>query len=240
MVAVRFSFATHQRRAHAAKLARKNLTACSHIQKCAPFTAHSLAHSSKPITLCTGPQALFGYQVAYAPDSSALAHVALAAEVGQDLPSNAKAWLQERGADLGGLLPGPLPTPRAWQLFEQDGRRTQVWRVPASEALYTQLLPPFERLPLNLQSARAYHVGMHPERYKLQLLQQLRCGSRAANIPINGDHSWVSVETFTSASAQLRAEALERFMRVCDIFSPNLVEAESMVGPGSPEEVRVP
>lgn len=28
--------------------------------------------------------------------------------------------------DVSGLVEGPQPTPRAWQLFEEDGRRTQV------------------------------------------------------------------------------------------------------------------
>jgi hypothetical protein len=35
-------------------------------------------------------------------------------------------WLQNIGCDLSGLQAGELPTPRAWQVFEDDGRRTQV------------------------------------------------------------------------------------------------------------------
>lgn len=41
-----------------------------------------------------------------------------------------QAWLQSIGADASGLViqaaSGQRPTPRAWQLFEEDGRRTQV------------------------------------------------------------------------------------------------------------------
>lgn len=154
-----------------------------------------------------------------------------------DAPSWAccmQAWLQSMGADLAGLLPGPLPTPRAWQLCEFDGHRTQVWRVPVSPALYAQLLPSFERLPGGLQHACAYHLGMNALRTNLPLLQRLREGSRAAN----GGRSWVSVETFTPAAHQLDATALGALMQACDVFSPNWVEAVSMVGPGSPEQVR--
>lgn len=37
-----------------------------------------------------------------------------------------QAWLTAIGVDVSGLIEGQLPTPRAWQLFEEDGRRTQV------------------------------------------------------------------------------------------------------------------
>lgn len=37
-----------------------------------------------------------------------------------------QAWLTDVGVDVSGLIEGQLPTPRAWQLFEEDGRRTQV------------------------------------------------------------------------------------------------------------------
>lgn len=51
----------------------------------------------------------------------------LAAGVGQDLPPAHREWLQAAGVDTAGLLdtPGRL-TPRAWQICEEDGRRTQV------------------------------------------------------------------------------------------------------------------
>jgi hypothetical protein len=37
-----------------------------------------------------------------------------------------QAWLTEIGVDVSGLIAGQQPTPRAWQLFEEDGTRTQV------------------------------------------------------------------------------------------------------------------
>jgi hypothetical protein len=43
-------------------------------------------------------------------------------------------WLQNIGCDLSGLQAGELPTPRAWQVFEEDGRRTQVSSVTVKSA----------------------------------------------------------------------------------------------------------
>jgi hypothetical protein len=37
-----------------------------------------------------------------------------------------QAWLVGVGVDVSGLMEGQLTTPRAWQLFEEDGTRTQV------------------------------------------------------------------------------------------------------------------
>jgi sugar/nucleoside kinase (ribokinase family) len=47
--------------------------------------------------------------------------------------------LASYGLDPGGLRVTAWPTPRAWQLFEEDGRRTQIFRVPR-EAWYEQLV----------------------------------------------------------------------------------------------------
>lgn len=78
------------------------------------------------LLLTAGPQSLFGYQLA----RNGQAAVALAAGVGADLPVHCTAWLRDTiGADVTGLTATDgRPTPRAWQVFEADGRRTQVTR----------------------------------------------------------------------------------------------------------------
>jgi len=52
----------------------------------------------------------------------------LAAGVGaDDLPPSCAAWLAAAGVDCSGLLRlAGTPTPRAWQVLERDGRRTQA------------------------------------------------------------------------------------------------------------------
>lgn len=47
----------------------------------------------------------------------------------------------------------------------------------------------------------------------------------------------LSVEPFTHADTMPPAATLRRLLELCAIFSPNLAEAESLVGPGSPAQV---
>eukprot|EP00898_Chlorokybus_atmophyticus_P008782 jgi/Chlat1/8905/Chrsp92S08219 len=54
------------------------------------------------------------------------ARIGLAAGVGEDLPQSCRDWLDESGVSCEGLVLTPNPTPRAWQVHEEDGRRTQV------------------------------------------------------------------------------------------------------------------
>mmetsp|Transcript_37508 Transcript_37508/g.110813 ORF Transcript_37508/g.110813 Transcript_37508/m.110813 type:complete len:182 (+) Transcript_37508:484-1029(+) len=70
----------------------------------------------------SGAQSLFAFQLV----NGQRTRVGLAAGVGPDLPSSCQAWLESIGVDLSGLVRYKRPTPRAWQVFEADGRRTQV------------------------------------------------------------------------------------------------------------------
>lgn len=45
------------------------------------------------------------------------------------------------------------------------------------------------------------------------------------------------MEPFTHALSRPSAEELRALLQLCTIFSPNLAQAESLVGPGSPPEV---
>jgi hypothetical protein len=58
-----------------------------------------------------------------------------------------QAWLSGVGVDVSGLIEGQLPTPRAWQLFEEDGTRTQVrptgWRLIKFHPNIRQTSPKF-------------------------------------------------------------------------------------------------
>jgi sugar/nucleoside kinase (ribokinase family) len=86
-----------------------------------------------------GPQAALGMRLW----SDA---VGLIANVGDDLPGALLELLQISGIDLSGLHHTDLPTPRAWQVLEADGLRTQLWRVPA-HVIAAHLKHPVDRLP---------------------------------------------------------------------------------------------
>ncbi len=85
-----------------------------------PVSAHICARVS------AGSQFLFGFQVAHSALSGGMAGVGLTAGVGQDIPESCLAQLHNLGCDTQGLITYQRPTPRAWQVFEADGRRTQV------------------------------------------------------------------------------------------------------------------
>lgn len=57
------------------------------------------------------------------------------------------------------------PWPLRPQVFEEDGRRTQVWRGKGDPcpALYTMLRPSLASLPPHYQRARNAHLGVNPE-----------------------------------------------------------------------------
>lgn len=118
-----------------------------------------------------GPQTLWGFQLA----SGQASNVGLAAGVGVDLPPQCRAWLEGIGVDTSGLVQvGGRPTPRAWQVFEFDGKRTQIWRVPEDATLYNMLRLEWEQMPAAFQSAANFHIGVHPLHPPLQLMDHLR------------------------------------------------------------------
>lgn len=162
-----------------------------------------------------GPQTAFGMRL-WADQ------VGLTANVGDDFPESARRWLIDSGIDTGGIRTTDLPTPRAWQITEADGRRTQVWRTPIAK-IAPQLHRSFNLLPDSYRSARAIHFGLHPEDPDLTFAADIR---RAGSL--------VSIATFKPADGQPTPEKLWKLIGAADIFSPNLTEAESLVGRNSP------
>ncbi len=162
-----------------------------------------------------GPQAAFGMKLWR--DS-----VGLAANVGNDLPGPARAWLRDSGIDTEGVQVSETATPHAWQVTEADGRRTQVWRTPPG-ATATQPSHSFNRLPNSYRQARAFHFGVHPDEPALDLAADLR---RAGGV--------VSIAAFKPAGRLPSPESLWKLISAADIFSLNVIEAQSLVGPGSP------
>jgi sugar/nucleoside kinase (ribokinase family) len=164
-----------------------------------------------------GPQAAFGMRLWS--DS-----VGLVARVGRDLPDTARDWLARSGIDLAGVVETDLPTPRAWQVLEADGKRTQVWRVPG-KVIGEQLGRSVERIPEAYRQARGFHFGIHPDEPDL--------GFARALAALGGV---VSIEPFKPAERPFSPETLSQLAAAAPIISPNLEEAISMAGDGEPEE----
>lgn len=166
-----------------------------------------------------GPQTAFGMKL-WADQ------VGLVAGVGPDLPAEALTWLELSGLDLGGLRRSTQwPTPRAWQILEADGRRTQVWRV-RGPAIGAQLGRRLEYLPDNYRQAHGFHLGVHPEDPDLDFINALRQTGAV-----------VSIEPFRPAARPMDDAELRALLSAGQIFSPNDEEAVSLVGPAEPLEL---
>lgn len=162
-----------------------------------------------------GPQTAFGMRLWSD-------RVGLAAGVGADFPQAARDWLHAAGIDTSAVRQTAQPTLRAWQLLEADGRHTQVWRSPIS-ALPVNLALDTATLPATHRSLQGLHTGIHPEEPNMQRLQALRAITRV-----------LSIETWRPAPSPPAPASVRTWLELADIFSPNLSEAESLVGAGEP------
>lgn len=166
-----------------------------------------------------GPQTAFGMRLW-------VEGVGLAGGVGRDLPPEAENWLQKMNIDTRGLRRSTAwPTPRAWQVLEDDGRRTQVWRIPGP-AIGQQLGRSPDKLPPDYHQARGFHLGVHPEEPDLDFIKALRDKGAV-----------VSIEPFRAAQRPLTGDEVRALVSAGQIFSPNVAEAESLVGPAEPDEL---
>ncbi len=140
--------------------------------------------------------------------------VGLAAGIGADLDEITLAPLLGAGIDLAGLRRSELPTPRAWQVLEFSGRRTQVWRVPV-QTLGAQMARRWDLLPEAYRSARYFHWGIHPgDDRSLAFAEDLRQRGRR-----------VSLEPFKPPDRPLSDDEIRALLAACDVFSPNWLEA---------------
>ncbi len=124
------------------------------------------------------------------------------------------------GLDSSGLFVTDLPTPRAWQLFEEDGLRTQIFRVP-HEAWYAQLvLPPSpQSIPAGLKAA--HFIGRGDAREEEMILALKEAGVCLSSEPIID-------ETMTPDERTSLLRCLAHF----EIFAPSTAELPLLVGQG--------
>ncbi len=169
-----------------------------------------------------GPQTAWGMAAALGSGDT----VGLVAGVGDDLQDAVIAPLRDAGIDLEGVRVTEHPTPRAWQVVEFDGRRTQVWRVPL-RSLGVQLARGWDVLPEAYRAAKAAHWGIHPG----------EAGSLAAARDFKARGLRVSLEPFKASDAPLDDDALGAILAACDIFSPNWHEARGITGRDSYRDV---
>ena len=108
--------------------------------------------------------------------------VGISAYIGPDLPVDWLPALASLDLDPQGLITLPqLATPRAWQIFEQDGRRSEIFRTSAAE--FFEHSSDFERIPVHWWDCKACHIqvgGSLPQ--VLPALQRLKAGGVSSYI----------------------------------------------------------
>lgn len=131
--------------------------------------------------------------------------------------------ITDLGLDSGGLHESSLPTPRAWQLFEEDGHRTQIFRVPG-DVVFEQLA----RAPLKLpfpESVEAVHYMYRGHAQEEAMLQALIAR------PPNERPLRLSLEPIVDAqTTAAERELLLRYMPHVELFSPDEEGAALLVG----------
>lgn len=79
------------------------------------------------------------------------------ATVGHDFESAHRAQLEKLGVDLRGVIERDgYRTPRAWQLFEPDERRIEIFRTDMQ--YFYDYTPQFDEIPHDYQQATGVHL----------------------------------------------------------------------------------
>lgn len=141
--------------------------------------------------------------------------VTLYAGVGADFDA---ATLRPHGFDDSGLIRSEMPTPRAWQLLEENGRRTQIPRV-SPKAWFGQLVhtPLSQPIPPALKALHFQGRGDAVEEAFTEALAKADVVIGAE--PIAG-----------SDSKESELDNLKRCLSHFTIFSPDELGAEILVG----------
>jgi len=164
-----------------------------------------------------GPQTAFGMRL-WSPS------VGLVASVGVEEYKQVLDWLHQSDIRTEGLQKVNYPTPRAWQLFDPNGRRSHQWQT-SDESIKIHLDRSVDHIPLSFQSAKGYHLGIHPDAPDIEFLAELR----ELNLPI-------SIETFRGVNDPLSQKQLRIILEGTTIFSANQLEFNSLQNFHDPHE----
>lgn len=155
--------------------------------------------------------------------------VGLVAAVGENFPPEHREALAARGIDLEGVIVRKgEQMPRAWQIFEPDERRIEVFRT--SHQAFLRMLPRLEEVPARYLQARGFHLLWGDLPGFVRLVRRLR--RRAPHLVL----LWEPTPEQVEDARWTWAPSLFRDALACvDIFSPNVEEAQQVTGQPSPE-----
>jgi sugar/nucleoside kinase (ribokinase family) len=127
--------------------------------------------------------------------------------------------------DLSGLVRRSLPNPRAWQLFDEDGTRNEVFRTTYEDFLAINPLP--HEVPLDRLRALGVHLQSQSPQPALQWIERLR----QAGSP------YILYEPWDQFCLPENYDEFMELARQCDAVSPNFSEARQLTGLNEPEAI---
>src|SRR5262245_36281518 len=146
------------------------------------------------------------------------------AAVGSDFTAEHRSQLERLGIDLQGLIQRDgFPTARAWQLFEPDERRVEVFRTDIDD--FYRLEARFEEMPPVYREARGYHVCHGNFAAAIDVVRNLRAVNPEACI----------VWEPTPLQVAGTDEEKRTLFALVDLFSPDLTEARQLTGQTAPQ-----
>jgi sugar/nucleoside kinase (ribokinase family) len=141
------------------------------------------------------------------------------AAIGSDFSPEHRAQLERLGVDLRGLLErAGRPTARAWQLFEPDERRVEVFRTRIED--FYEMEARFEEMPPEYLRARGYQVHYGTLNQSAELARQLRAVNPTARL----------VWEPTPMQAVGTEEEFRTILGRIDLVTPDRDEARQMTG----------
>ena len=143
---------------------------------------------------------------------------------GDDCPPEILAEFADAGIALHRAVENPQPSPRAWQIFEFNQHRTEIFRT--SEADFYRLQPRLSDIPPDWQQARGFHL--------LHEVWELPAYARALRA---GGVGCLLAEPPPSDFAPEKLAHFAEFLPLVDIFSPNWEESSLLLGVDDPEAI---
>jgi sugar/nucleoside kinase (ribokinase family) len=146
------------------------------------------------------------------------------AAVGSDFCRDHRALLERLGVDLCGLIERDgYPTARAWQLFETEARRVEVFRTDI-EDFYRQKVQ-FEEMPPDYLEAGGYHLHFGTLVETAELAEKLRAVNPTACLV------WEPTQLEITGTG----DEFHAVLSQVDLVSPDLGEARQMTGQSTAE-----
>lgn len=145
----------------------------------------------------------------------------IVATVGQDLPEDSAKILQNN-FDTRGLYTLPIPQIRAWQLFEEDGTRRELYRVKDTVPFIRGAQP--EHFTPAYSDCRGFYLTQGFE------------GIRAWRKLLEGFILW---EPLQQVMLPENRDTLRNTLQThrIDLISPNLVEAQAIYDLAAPDDL---